>query len=185
MPSCKENIVHCRFKSSSVSVFAWFKRWGSAHSVLGQFRFFDRVTSAVNIALKMGASHDKPLKCPLCYQECREQVTLACTHSFCRVCISELWSGSQTGPYFCPECRYEYQHLPDYTDGASTSSATRTFNNTKINVDFVDLEHVYVIIILHMCMLLLYCTCVVTTAYACDVTLVGHKYSCVLICCSG
>ncbi|XP_059420863.1 E3 ubiquitin/ISG15 ligase TRIM25-like [Carassius carassius] len=72
----------------------------------------------------MGASNDKPLKCPLCFEECREQVTLACSHSFCRACIRELWSGSQTGPYYCPECRYEYQHLPDYTDGASTSTDT-------------------------------------------------------------
>ncbi|XP_043120301.1 E3 ubiquitin/ISG15 ligase TRIM25 isoform X2 [Puntigrus tetrazona] len=70
----------------------------------------------------MGASNGKPLKCPLCHEECREQVTLACAHSFCRVCIRELWSGSRTGPYYCPECRYEYQHLPDYTDGASTSA---------------------------------------------------------------
>ncbi|KAL1256703.1 hypothetical protein QQF64_012248 [Cirrhinus molitorella] len=72
----------------------------------------------------MGASNGKPLKCPLCHEDCREQVTLTCTHSFCRACIRELWSGSPTGPYYCPECRYEYQHLPDYTDGASTSTAT-------------------------------------------------------------
>ncbi|KAK7160108.1 hypothetical protein R3I93_007919 [Phoxinus phoxinus] len=72
----------------------------------------------------MGASNDKPLKCPLCHEDCRDQVTLGCGHSFCRVCIRELWSGSDTGPYFCPECRYEYQQLPDYTDGASTSTAT-------------------------------------------------------------
>lgn len=92
--------------------------------------------SAVNKALKMGASNGKSLKCPLCYEECREQVTLRCNHSFCRACIRELWSGSQTGPYYCPECRYEYQNLPDYTDGASTSTATpntRTFMNRGLN----------------------------------------------------
>ncbi|XP_073706638.1 tripartite motif-containing protein 14 [Garra rufa] len=71
----------------------------------------------------MGASNGKPLKCPLCHEDCREQVTLTCTHSFCRACIRELWSGSPTGPYYCPECRYEYQRLPDYMDGASTSTA--------------------------------------------------------------
>ncbi|XP_067275100.1 tripartite motif-containing protein 14 [Pseudorasbora parva] len=72
----------------------------------------------------MGASNEKPLKCPLCHEECVDQVTLGCSHSFCQSCIRELWSGSNTGPYYCPECRYEYQHLPDYTDGASTSTAT-------------------------------------------------------------
>lgn len=72
----------------------------------------------------MGASNEKALKCPLCHEECRDQVTLGCGHSFCQSCIRELWSGSRTGPYYCPDCRYEYQQLPDYTDRASTSTAT-------------------------------------------------------------
>ncbi|XP_700212.1 tripartite motif-containing protein 14 isoform X1 [Danio rerio] len=72
----------------------------------------------------MGAANEKALKCPLCHEDCRDQVTLGCGHSFCQSCIKELWSGSRTGPYYCPECRYEYQQLPDYTDRASTSTAT-------------------------------------------------------------
>ncbi|ROI15057.1 E3 ubiquitin/ISG15 ligase TRIM25 [Anabarilius grahami] len=76
----------------------------------------------------MGASNGKPLKCPLCHEDCRDQVSLGCGHSFCKACISELWSGSNTGPYYCPECRYEYQQLPDCTDGASTSTARPNIN---------------------------------------------------------
>ncbi|XP_051512317.1 E3 ubiquitin/ISG15 ligase TRIM25-like isoform X2 [Myxocyprinus asiaticus] len=71
----------------------------------------------------MGASNDKPLKCPLCHEDCRNQVRLSCEHTFCQGCIGELWSGSSTGPYFCPECKYEYKELPDFSDGASTSTA--------------------------------------------------------------
>lgn len=141
-------------------MFARFKRWGSAHNVLGQFRFFDRETFCCNKPLMMGASNAKPLKCPLCHEDCREQVTLGCGHSFCRVCISELWSGSDTGPYYCPECRYEYQQLPDYTDGASTSTATpntRTGVNTQLNNPWlVDLDGwllAYVIFVVNMCKL--------------------------------
>ncbi|XP_052008622.1 E3 ubiquitin/ISG15 ligase TRIM25-like [Xyrauchen texanus] len=69
----------------------------------------------------MGASNDKPLKCPLCHEECRNQVTLRCEHTFCQDCIGELWSGSPTGPYYCPECKYEYKELPDYTGGTSAA----------------------------------------------------------------
>lgn len=39
---CTENIVHCRFKNRVIIVFSWFKRGGSAHSLLGRFSFFDR-----------------------------------------------------------------------------------------------------------------------------------------------
>ncbi|KAI7802733.1 E3 ubiquitin/ISG15 ligase TRIM25 [Triplophysa rosa] len=78
----------------------------------------------------MGASNEKPVKCPLCHEDCRNQVTLTCKHSFCQRCIGEIWSVSPTGPYYCPECKYEYKHLPDYTDGASTSTATPNANWT-------------------------------------------------------
>nr|XP_055030733.1 E3 ubiquitin/ISG15 ligase TRIM25 [Misgurnus anguillicaudatus] len=78
----------------------------------------------------MGASNEKPQKCPLCHEDCRNQVTLTCKHSFCQGCISEIWSVSRAGPYYCPECRYEYKQLPDYTDGASTSTANPNTNWT-------------------------------------------------------
>ncbi|XP_026864635.2 E3 ubiquitin/ISG15 ligase TRIM25 [Electrophorus electricus] len=76
----------------------------------------------------MGSNLDKtagpqPI-CPLCHHECRNRITLGCNHSFCQGCIGELWSGSSTGPYYCPECNYEHRKLPDLggTDGASTSA---------------------------------------------------------------
>ncbi|KAL7878904.1 hypothetical protein AOLI_G00098780 [Acnodon oligacanthus] len=77
----------------------------------------------------MGSSLDKPTGhpgiCPVCHHECRNQITLGCRHRFCQGCIGELWSGSSTGPYYCPECKYEYLEPPDFRDpyGASSSAA--------------------------------------------------------------
>uniref|UniRef100_A0A3B1KL34 Si:dkey-29p10.4 n=1 Tax=Astyanax mexicanus TaxID=7994 RepID=A0A3B1KL34_ASTMX len=84
----------------------------------------------------MGSSMDKPAAgtCPLCLRECRNHVTLGCRHRFCQGCIGELWSGSATGPYYCPECKYEYTELPDFGGpyGASTSTAAAAYRNSTL-----------------------------------------------------
>ncbi|KAK6317772.1 hypothetical protein J4Q44_G00110630 [Coregonus suidteri] len=64
----------------------------------------------------MGASLDtpscEPPVCSLCHGICRNPPALRCKHFFCYCCIQELWSGSPTGPYYCPECKEEYNTLP-------------------------------------------------------------------------
>ncbi|KAL0968703.1 hypothetical protein UPYG_G00270470 [Umbra pygmaea] len=64
----------------------------------------------------MGASLDTPVReppvCPLCHFVCRDPKALTCKHCFCYRCISELWSASPSGPYYCPECKEEYKTLP-------------------------------------------------------------------------
>ncbi|KAJ8336622.1 hypothetical protein SKAU_G00378420 [Synaphobranchus kaupii] len=65
----------------------------------------------------MGASQDtlsEPTQCPLCSRKCQEPTPLRCGHRFCLACIQEVWSGSPTGPYYCPECREEYGKLPAF-----------------------------------------------------------------------
>lgn len=54
----------------------------------------------------------EPSVCPLCHSICRNPTALRCKHIFCYCCIQELWSGSPTGPYYCPECKEEYKTLP-------------------------------------------------------------------------
>nr|XP_046200271.1 tripartite motif-containing protein 16 [Oncorhynchus gorbuscha] len=54
----------------------------------------------------------EPSVCPLCHGICRNPTALRCKHVFCYCCIQELWSGSPTGPYYCPECKEEYKTLP-------------------------------------------------------------------------
>ncbi|KPP79582.1 E3 ubiquitin/ISG15 ligase TRIM25-like [Scleropages formosus] len=63
----------------------------------------------------LGSPSDGPTPvCPLCHEECRRPTRLRCGHCFCHGCIQELWSGSPTGPYYCPECRDEYGKLPAF-----------------------------------------------------------------------
>ncbi|XP_063052099.1 tripartite motif-containing protein 16 isoform X2 [Engraulis encrasicolus] len=63
--------------------------------------------------------------CPLCHNECRNQTTLRCRHRFCEGCIYELWSSSQSGPYYCPECKQEYRKLNDALWNTASPSASR------------------------------------------------------------
>ncbi|XP_048829022.1 E3 ubiquitin/ISG15 ligase TRIM25 [Brienomyrus brachyistius] len=60
------------------------------------------------------AADVRPPTCPVCGHSCSEPSTLRCGHCFCTNCIQELWSGSPTGPYYCPECRDEYRKLPAF-----------------------------------------------------------------------
>ncbi|XP_022541805.2 tripartite motif-containing protein 14 isoform X2 [Astyanax mexicanus] len=82
----------------------------------------------------MGSSMDKPAAgtCPLCLRECRNHVTLGCRHRFCQGCIGELWSGSATGPYYCPECKYEYTELPDLGDSALGKRLSARYSSKKV-----------------------------------------------------
>ncbi|XP_062403058.1 E3 ubiquitin/ISG15 ligase TRIM25 [Sardina pilchardus] len=82
----------------------------------------------------MGATLDTPARvrasvscsvCPLCHNECKKPTTLRCRHRFCEGCIGELWSGSQSGPYYCPECKQEYRKLNEAVWDTEASSAGR------------------------------------------------------------
>ncbi|KAK0154481.1 Tripartite motif-containing protein 16 [Merluccius polli] len=79
----------------------------------------------------MGASLDTPpAPCPLCYQLMRDPVVLKCKHRFCHRCIGDLWSGSPSGPYHCPEwrCSTVYRTLPF---GARRATASETGTETS------------------------------------------------------
>ncbi|CAL8261228.1 unnamed protein product [Merluccius merluccius] len=79
----------------------------------------------------MGASLDTPpAPCPLCYQLMRDPVVLKCKHRFCHRCIGDLWSGSPSGPYHCPEwrCSTVYRTLPF---GARRATASGTGTETS------------------------------------------------------
>ncbi|XP_041125279.1 tripartite motif-containing protein 16 [Polyodon spathula] len=62
----------------------------------------------------MGASLETQV-CPLCHKPYQERVDLRCGHSFCQVCIQELWSYTTEGPCYCPECREEYKKMPAFS----------------------------------------------------------------------
>ncbi|TFJ96649.1 nicotinate phosphoribosyltransferase [Platysternon megacephalum] len=42
--------------------------------------------------------------CPICRELFKDPVVIDCGHSFCRVCITQCWEGSDTN-FICPQCR--------------------------------------------------------------------------------
>ncbi|KAG5273783.1 hypothetical protein AALO_G00155460 [Alosa alosa] len=83
----------------------------------------------------MGATLDTPARvrasvCPLCHNECKKPTTLRCRHRFCEGCIGELWSGSQSGPYYCPECKQEYRKLNEALWDTETSTSPSASRNS-------------------------------------------------------
>ncbi|XP_018428164.1 PREDICTED: RING finger protein 112-like [Nanorana parkeri] len=57
------------------------------------------------------------ITCSICLDDLQDPVSIACGHTFCRVCISTHWSTPQLEGYLCPECRKQcprYQIAPDY-----------------------------------------------------------------------
>ncbi|XP_039374042.1 zinc finger protein RFP-like isoform X2 [Mauremys reevesii] len=46
--------------------------------------------------------------CPICRELFKDPVVIDCGHSFCRVCITQCWEGSDTN-FTCPQCRETVQ----------------------------------------------------------------------------
>ncbi|XP_053899500.1 zinc finger protein RFP-like [Malaclemys terrapin pileata] len=46
--------------------------------------------------------------CPICRELFKDPVVIGCGHSFCRVCITQCWEGSDTN-FTCPQCRETVQ----------------------------------------------------------------------------
>ncbi|XP_065417301.1 zinc finger protein RFP-like isoform X2 [Chrysemys picta bellii] len=46
--------------------------------------------------------------CPICRELFKDPVVIGCGHSFCRVCITQCWEGSNTN-FTCPQCRETVQ----------------------------------------------------------------------------
>ncbi|XP_059497343.1 E3 ubiquitin-protein ligase TRIM39-like isoform X2 [Stegostoma tigrinum] len=56
------------------------------------------------------------LTCGVCMGIYREPVRLPCEHSFCKVCIDQVFADVKPGSdYRCPICRHSYQNKPKMT----------------------------------------------------------------------
>lgn len=69
---------------------------------------------------------EEELKCPVCLEEFVEPKSLACSHTVCKVCLTNIahhtnWSG-QRSYVRCPTCRCETDiHFPGGVDGLPTN----------------------------------------------------------------
>ena len=45
------------------------------------------------------------MSCGVCFQLLLDPVTLNCGHSFCLVCLAQLWNVSRNSSLLCPMCR--------------------------------------------------------------------------------
>ncbi|XP_056093396.1 E3 ubiquitin-protein ligase TRIM39-like isoform X2 [Rhinichthys klamathensis goyatoka] len=62
------------------------------------------------MASSSGPSLNEELQCSICMQVFTDPVTTACGHNFCRTCLSECWTNTQT--CFCPLCKEKFSKRP-------------------------------------------------------------------------
>ncbi|XP_048025420.1 E3 ubiquitin-protein ligase TRIM39-like [Megalobrama amblycephala] len=54
---------------------------------------------------------NQELQCSICLELFTDPVTTPCGHNFCRTCLSECWTNTQT--CFCPLCKETFSKSPD------------------------------------------------------------------------
>ena len=45
------------------------------------------------------------MMCGVCFQILLDPITLTCGHSFCQICLAQMWSMSRSSSVLCPMCR--------------------------------------------------------------------------------
>ncbi|KAJ8373204.1 hypothetical protein AAFF_G00270370 [Aldrovandia affinis] len=63
-----------------------------------------RSASSRSASSRSGSVLEEELSCPVCCEIFREPVVLKCSHSFCKACLQQFWSG-RTQRRECPVCR--------------------------------------------------------------------------------
>ncbi|XP_073480918.1 tripartite motif-containing protein 75-like [Aquarana catesbeiana] len=71
-------------------------------------------------------------KCSICLSIYNSPVTLRCGHSFCRHCIEGVLDTQRgSGVYCCPECREEFQELPELGRNTTLCNIVESFQSTE------------------------------------------------------
>ncbi|XP_048033462.1 E3 ubiquitin-protein ligase TRIM39-like [Megalobrama amblycephala] len=63
------------------------------------------------MASSSGPALNEELQCSICLEVFTDPVTTPCGHNFCRTCLSECWTNTQT--CFCPLCKETFSKRPD------------------------------------------------------------------------
>ncbi|XDV46587.1 hypothetical protein PO909_014460 [Leuciscus waleckii] len=71
------------------------------------------------------------LQCSICLEVFTDPVTIPCGHNFCRTCLSECWTNTQTS--FCPLCKEKFSRRPDPKINTSLREVVQHFKE-KLNL---------------------------------------------------
>ncbi|OWF39731.1 bifunctional apoptosis regulator-like [Mizuhopecten yessoensis] len=68
------------------------------------------MTTSPNPLERQTSSYDMDIKCHICYELLVMPSSLACGHTFCRLCLAEWYNTSKR--LECPDCRSPWQEVP-------------------------------------------------------------------------
>ncbi|KAF4096272.1 E3 ubiquitin-protein ligase TRIM39-like [Onychostoma macrolepis] len=80
----------------------------------------------------MASSSDplnEELQCSICLDVFTDPVTTPCGHSFCKTCLNEHWTDTQT--FFCPSCNETFSKRPDLKVNTTLTNVVQYFK--KLN----------------------------------------------------
>ncbi|XP_059397434.1 E3 ubiquitin-protein ligase TRIM39-like [Carassius carassius] len=75
---------------------------------------------------------NEELQCPICLDVFSDPVTTPCGHNFCRSCLNNCWTNSQT--CFCSLCEEQFSRRPDLEINTKLREVVQHFNE-KLNLE--------------------------------------------------
>ncbi|XP_067228528.1 uncharacterized protein [Chanodichthys erythropterus] len=92
------------------------------------------------MASSNGPALNEELQCSICLEVFTDPVTTPCGHNFCRSCLSECWTNTQT--CFCPLCNERFSRRPDLKINTTLVKLVQHFNKlnqeSKVFCDICD-----------------------------------------------
>ncbi|XP_051735962.1 E3 ubiquitin-protein ligase TRIM39-like isoform X8 [Ctenopharyngodon idella] len=83
------------------------------------------------MASSSGPALNEELQCSICLEVFTDPVTAPCGHNFCRTCLSECWTNTQT--CFCPFCKETFSKRPDLKINTTLREVVQHFKE-KLNL---------------------------------------------------
>ncbi|XP_048015942.1 E3 ubiquitin-protein ligase TRIM39-like [Megalobrama amblycephala] len=112
--------------------------WSSPHTFV---RFYELdLGSTPGAQVLLVPALNQELQCSICLELFTDPVTTPCGHNFCRICLSECWTNTQT--CFCPLCKEKFSKRPDLKINTTLREVAQHFKKlnqeSKVFCDFCD-----------------------------------------------